>query len=73
MRAIALWGTCGFLWVTDRPALSLGEELRMRGLNSGMKALTAYAFPIQIQFGHWSHQLQDPAQVVAKNILANFG
>ena len=44
MRAIALWGTCDFLWVTDCPAHRLGEELRMRGLNSGMKALTAYAF-----------------------------
>lgn len=43
MRSLALWGTCDFLWVTDRPALRLGDELRLRGLKAGMTALSSYS------------------------------
>ena len=43
LRATMLWGTCDFLFVTDRPALRLGDNLRQRGLDSGMKSLLAYS------------------------------
>lgn len=43
LRASCLWGTCDFLWATDRPALRLGDTLRARAHESGMVALQSYA------------------------------
>ena len=41
-RSLMLWGVADFLWVTDRPALRLGDVLQKRGYESGLTALTAY-------------------------------
>ena len=38
-----LFGVCDLLWVTDRPALFLGEQLQKRALDSGCICLNAYA------------------------------
>jgi hypothetical protein len=38
-----LWGAADFLWVTDRPALRLGNVLANRGYHSGLSCLIAYA------------------------------
>ena len=43
LRARALWGKCTFLFATDRPALRLGEELRMKALEAGTACLSAYS------------------------------
>lgn len=60
----------------------MGDRLSSPSLGGGTtdawiefrhESLNCICFPIQTQLGHWSRQLQDPAQVVTRNILANFG
>ena len=43
LRAVMLWGTCDFLYVTDCPGWRLGSVLQKRGLDSGMTSLLAYS------------------------------
>lgn len=42
-RALMLWGVCDYLFVVDRPANFLGEELRARAFKAGMTSLLNYA------------------------------
>ena len=37
-----LWGVTEYLFVSDRPAVRLGEDLRLRGLKGGQTCLDAY-------------------------------
>ena len=43
LRALALWGSCEFLWVTDRPALYLGRSLADKAYHAGTVALRSYS------------------------------
>lgn len=42
LRARMLWGVTEYLFVSDRPAVRLGEDLRLRGLKGGQTCLDAY-------------------------------
>ena len=43
LRAQMLWGACDFLFATDRPAMRLGDDLRVRALKAGRVCLSTYS------------------------------
>ena len=43
LRARCLWGKCEYLHCTDRPAIRLGDDLRLKALRGGSACLESYS------------------------------